>query len=180
MDKKRNGIVLGKFLPLHLGHEHLINTAITNCDHLTIAVCTLSREPIPGNLRFNWMKQRYAKEIIEGRVNVVHLKEEWMPQDPSDCYSKEIFYATWAAVLKTLAKEDIDVIFTSEDYGYPVAEALNCEHFLVDKLRKTVPISGTKIRNNSDKYLNFLNPEVQKYYTMDVIKYDKESANHRG
>lgn len=165
-------------MPLHLGHEHLINTAIANCDHLTITVCTLSREPIPGDLRFNWMKQRYAKEIAEGKVNVVHLKEDWMPQEPDECYSREIFYATWAAALKTLAKERIDVIFTSELYGFPVAEALGCEHFLVDLERKTIPISGTKVRNNPDENLQYLNPEVRKYFTMDVNNYGKESINH--
>ncbi|MNO67396.1 Bifunctional NAD biosynthesis protein NadR [compost metagenome] len=178
MSERKNGIVLGKFLPLHLGHEFLINTAIKNTDHLTIVVCSLNREPIPGWRRFEWMKQRYEKEIANGEVAVVHLNEDWMPQEPEDCYSKEIFYATWAAVLKILAKKEIDVIFTSEDYGYPVAEALGCEHFLVDKLRKTVPISGTKIRNHPDKYLKYMNNNVQKYYTMDAIEYDKESINN--
>ncbi|MDF2535105.1 MAG: putative transcriptional regulator, NadR family [Bacillales bacterium] len=175
----KNGIILGKFMPLHLGHEHLINTAIASCDHLTIVVCTLSIEPIPGHLRFNWMKQRYTKEIADNKVNVVHLREEWMPQDPDDCYSKEIFYAVWAATLKTLAKEKINAIFTSEYYGYPVAKALECEHILVDVDRKTVPVSGTKVRNNPDDYLKYLNPEVRKYFTMDVSEYDKEDINYR-
>lgn len=172
-----NGIVLGKFMPLHLGHEHLINTAIANCDYLTVVVCSTSKEPIPGWRRFRWMKLRYEKEINEGKVSVVHLKEDWMPQSPEDCFSKEIFYATWAATLKTLAKVPIDIIFTSEDYGNPVAEYLGCKHFLVDKERKTIPVSGTKIRNNPQKHLNFLNEEVKKYYTLDVNEHDSENSS---
>jgi HTH-type transcriptional repressor of NAD biosynthesis genes len=175
----KHGIVLGKFMPLHRGHEHLINTAIENSDKVTVVVCTLKREPIPGWRRVSWMRKRYEKEIAEGKVNVVHLKEDWVPQEPEDCYSREIFYATWAAILKTLAKDSIDVIFTSEEYGYPVAEALGCDHFLVDKARKKVPVSGTKVRNNPDKYLKYLNDEVQKYYTLEASQYVQEDLSDR-
>lgn len=172
----KNGVCLGKFMPLHLGHEHLINTGIANCDHLTIAVCTLSKEPIDGELRFQWMKNRYSQEILDGRVTVVHLKEDWMPQDPSECFSREVFYGTWAGTLKALAGHKIDVIFSSEDYGYPVAQYLECEHFLVDKARQIVPVSGTAIRNNPYENWQYMNKDVRKYFAKKILIIGPEST----
>ena len=34
----RKGLVFGKFMPLHRGHELLINTAMSQADKVTIAV----------------------------------------------------------------------------------------------------------------------------------------------
>ena len=51
------GLVLGKFLPPHAGHLYLIETALREVDHLTVLVCSLEREPIPGALRFHWMRE---------------------------------------------------------------------------------------------------------------------------
>jgi len=51
--------VLGKFMPLHKGHQHLIDTARLHSQLVTILVCSLSSEPIPGELRYKWMKQSY-------------------------------------------------------------------------------------------------------------------------
>ena len=34
----RRGLVFGKFMPLHRGHQHLIDTALSQCDDLTIVV----------------------------------------------------------------------------------------------------------------------------------------------
>lgn len=176
MNKKKIGICLGKFMPLHLGHEYLINTAIENCEQIHIVVCTLKREPIDGELRYQWMLNRYKEEILNNKVVVHHLKEDWVPQEPEDCYSRKVFYGTWAGILKTFVGDPIDVIFTSEDYGYSVAEAIGCEHILVDKARKIVPISGTAIRNNPIKNWQYMNEDVRKYFTKKVLVIGTEST----
>ena len=46
----RHGFVLGKFMPPHLGHVHLCETARQLVDRLTILVCWLPDDPIPGPL----------------------------------------------------------------------------------------------------------------------------------
>ena len=43
------GFLLGKFLPPHRGHQYLIDFARNHVDHLTVLVCTIAREPIPGH-----------------------------------------------------------------------------------------------------------------------------------
>ena len=44
------GMLLGKFLPPHLGHVYLGEFAGRFVDRLTIVVCSLAREPIAGAL----------------------------------------------------------------------------------------------------------------------------------
>jgi len=64
------GLVLGKFLPYHAGHPHLIRTARAQCDELTVLVCSVRREPIPGALRFRWVRDAHPD------CRVVHVAEE--------------------------------------------------------------------------------------------------------
>ena len=45
----KNGVIIGKFMPLHAGHRYLIETARAQVENLTVLVCSLENEPIPGN-----------------------------------------------------------------------------------------------------------------------------------
>ena len=70
-------MVLGKFLPPHLGHVYLIEFAREYVDDLSVVVGTLRAEPIPGELRFLWMRELFPD------VRVVHLTDE-NPQHPEE------------------------------------------------------------------------------------------------
>lgn len=52
----KQAVIIGKFMPLHKGHMYLIQSAIKQSAKVTVLVCTLNSEPIPGNLRFQWVK----------------------------------------------------------------------------------------------------------------------------
>ena len=71
------GLVLGKFLPYHAGHAHLIRAARAQVDELVVLVCSVEREPIPGALRFRWVRDSHSD------CRVVHVAEE-VPQAPED------------------------------------------------------------------------------------------------
>ena len=64
------GLILGKFLPPHIGHEYLIRFAAGLVDELTVQVCTSVRESIPGNLRYQWMRDHF------GGVKIIHNDDE--------------------------------------------------------------------------------------------------------
>src|SRR5687768_9683832 len=72
-----SGMLLGKFMPPHLGHVYLCEFARSYVRDLTIIVGTLPSEPIPGELRYAWMKELFPD------VRVVHLAEE-LPQYPHE------------------------------------------------------------------------------------------------
>ena len=151
-------------MPPHLGHLHLIDTAIKQCKTVHVMVCSLKRETIPGKLRYNWIKEHYKKNK---NVRVIHCDQE-LPQYPSDCESEFDFYNHhWVPTVYEYI-EDLDAVFTSEDYGHDFAFWLDVEHVLVDKDRITHPVSGTKIRNNAFDNWDFI-PNHEKYYFMKRI-----------
>src|SRR5262249_55443007 len=69
-----------------------------------------------------------------------------------------------------------DVVFTSERYGDPWAQAMGCDHVLVDRRRRTVPISGTRIRHDPLANLGFLRGGARGHYVKRVALLGAEST----
>lgn len=172
----KNGVILGKFMPLHLGHEHLIQTGLDNCDKLFVVVCSLSNEPIDGNIRYQWMKNRFAKEIDSNKMVAIHLQEDWIPQYPAECKNPEAFFGAWAGIMKGLVKEEIHIMFASEEYVYPTSKYIGCEPFLVDLDRSKFPVSGTLVRDNPFGNWKFINTDVQAYFSKRILIIGGEST----
>ena len=55
---------------------------------------------------------------------------------------------------------EITYVFSSEEYGKYIAQMLNAENILVDKERINIPINATCIRENIEKYKEYLSKEV--------------------
>lgn len=173
MEKKFNkGLVLGKFMPPHNGHLHLINTAAEQCDKVFIMVCSLKNEPINGILRFNWLKHIYEDQK---NIEIVHCTDE-NPQKPEECESLDTFYTDYWVPSVWERVKDLDVIFTSEEYGDEFASYLGIKHILVDINRDTYPVSGTKVRNNPEKHWKFIPDEVKPYFTKRIAVMGPEST----
>ena len=153
MKKFKKGVVVGKFYPPHKGHHYLINTGIDNCEELTVIVCARGNQSIPGELRVSWIRE------IHPKAKVI-LADDNIPEDlnPED-YSK-----AWADYTVKLLGFIPDVAFTSEEYGERWTKYMGCKHFLVDIERLKIPCSGTMIRSNPLKYLDFLEPCVRAYF----------------
>ncbi|MFL5732422.1 MAG: adenylyltransferase/cytidyltransferase family protein [Chloroflexia bacterium] len=155
----RSGLILGKFMPLTLGHCYLIDTALAQVDKLTVLVCTLRREPIDGHLRYQWVRATYPPEIYP-QCKVVHVTDEV----PSYPHEHSDFWSIWKSLILRYVP-DVDVVFTSEEYGDKLASVLGCRHVCVDIHRHKVPISATRVR--ADPLLNweYIPPAVQPYYS---------------
>ena len=160
------GMVLGKFLPPHNGHMFLFNFARNYVDELTIVVETLRDQPIPGELRYQWVREMFPK------VQVVHLTDE-NPQDPSE---HPEFWKIWEASLNRILPQPVDFVFASEDYGWKLAEVLKAQFIPVDIGRIAVPVSGTAIRANPMKHWDYLPPVVRSYFAKRVCIFGPEST----
>lgn len=53
----RTGLVLGKLLPPHLGHLYLVGCALRQVERLFVVVEHVEGEPIPSELRVQWMRE---------------------------------------------------------------------------------------------------------------------------
>ena len=161
----RRGLVLGKFLPYHTGHAHLIRTARAQVDELVVLVCSIAREPIPGETRFRWVTESHPD------CRVIHVRDE-VPQTPEE---HPDFWAIWTALVRRHA-DDIDTVFTSERYGDRLAECLGARHVCVDPERRRFAVSGTAIRQDPLAMWEFIPPVVRPSYVHRVAILGAEST----
>lgn len=163
---RTRGLVLGKFMPPHKGHIHLIETAAKQVDELTVMVCSIEKEPISGALRYAWMKALFPK------LRVIHVTDE-NPQFPEE---HRFFWEIWTNTIQRNCPNGLDYFFSSELYGDELARRLNIEHILVDLKRKTVPISASKIRNAPYQNWKFIPEVVRPHYLKRVVLTGPESV----
>ena len=161
----KRGMVLGKFMPPHAGHVALCEFAQSSCDELAIVVGSLAREPIPGALRFAWMKELFP------RAHVVHLTDE-NPQYP---HEHPRFWEIWEASLRRVLPWPLDVVFAAEDYGGPLAKVLGASFVPLDR-NTGIPISGTAIREDPLAHWEHIPPCVRPYFTKRISIFGPEST----
>jgi len=142
----KNALVVGKFYPFHSGHKYLIDTAIENSEKVHVIACYTNKKSIDGIKRFESIRYEYSKNP---NVKVYPLDTSDLPQYDTDCRTKDEFYDIWCYQVWELIK-DLDVVFTSAEYGEEFADYLGTDHYMVDLQRKKYPTSGTKQRDKSD------------------------------
>lgn len=174
------GLIFGKFLPPHKGHIGLIRDALTHpgLTELHVLVCSLpdlkfgdvliKREAVPGILRVNWIKAIFAEEP---RIRV-HLVHEENPQSPDE---HSIFWDIWAGVIKQWAGE-VDVIFTSEEYGETLKGFLGADHIKVDGWRLKNRISGHEIIADPVENWAHIMPQSRAFFIKRIVLLGPESV----
>ena len=132
------GFTIGKFAPLHKGHQYLIEKGIKEMDKFYVIVYETDVIDIPIEQRAKWIKDIYPE---------VHILLAKNP--PSQYGLDEKSVKIQMDFLKSILK-DIPVthFYNSEPYGKFVARDLNIEEVQVDRKREKYAISGTKIRKN--------------------------------
>ncbi len=164
--RPRRGLVLGKFLPPHLGHRYLIEFARAYVAELTVLVCSVEREPIPGALRYDWMRRWFPD------CRVVHVDDE-VPQAPEE---HPDFWPVWRALLRREAPRGFDVFFSSEAYGERVAEVMGAVHVAVDPGRRVVPVSGREIRRAPLAHWDWIAPPARPHFLKRICLFGPEST----
>jgi len=144
------GLVLGKFAPLHRGHQLLIETALRQCDEVVVLVYD-AREvtAVPLAVRAGWVRTLYpAARVVEG-VNGPSATG----RDPAIMRLQEQY-------ILSVVPQPITHFFSSEWYGAHVSEALGAIDVRVDEARAAAPISATQIRADPARFRDFLDPLV--------------------
>ena len=155
-----HSVVIGKFYPPHKGHEFLIQTAMDKSDHVTVIVCDHEGQTPHAYIRANWIQKLFPNaEVI--------VTPDDLGEDDS---------VAWANRTIDILGHAPDAVFTSEEYGDPYAKAMGCKHECVDHPRETVPISGTRVRENPHAQWEFLSPPVRGYYAKRIVILGAEST----
>lgn len=169
------GLVVGKFCPLHLGHEHVIRRAMEQCDE--VFVLSYTSPEFPGcepDKRRAWLAARFPAL----RVLVLEA-HDGLPANDADETTHRQFTAR---ICRERFGASVDAVFTSEAYGDGFAAALAREfghavaHVMVDAARTAVPISGTHLRAEIHRHRGFVAPEVYASFVRRVAILGGESS----
>ncbi len=159
------GLALGRFAPLHKGHQMMIELAIQEMEHVIVLIFQTDDIVIPVERRGEWIKQLYPT------VSVV------LADDCPDGKKYSYENGEWAAniqnmyIAQKLIGEQITHVYHSEEHGASVAEYLGCISRPVDILRTQIPISATQIRQDPHKNKAYLEPFIYEEF-LNAIKND--------
>jgi NadR type nicotinamide-nucleotide adenylyltransferase len=154
------GIVIGKFYPPHKGHHYLIDTAIQNSDEVDVLVVDNPTYHIPATQRAKWLQEYHPT----ARVQII-------PDINDDDNSP-----AWAQHTLQFLGYRPDMVFSSEPYGETWAAAMQCAYTNVDIARTTVPISGTKVRQDILESWNYLSDPVRTGLALRSVVVGAEST----
>lgn len=157
---KTRGLTLGKYAPLHKGHQHVIETALAEMDEVVVLIYDAPETTqVPLTIRANWLRTLYP---------TVRLIEAW--DGPTEVgYTAEIKRKHEDYILKKLGALNITHFYSSEPYGEHMSEALTAENRQVDPERTLFPTSGTQLRHNLYHNRQFVDPIVYRDLITNVV-----------
>lgn len=160
-----NGVILGRFMPPHFGHLYLVDFARSMVDTLYVLVCTLSSEPIPGELRFQWME-----ELVPS-CTVIHITEEI----PAARRDQSGATSIWADAIRRAVPVPVHRVFASEEYGWDLAYRLDAQFVPVDPGRHNIPVSATEIRQDPFDHWHVIPAPVRPWFVRHVATVDQSN-----
>lgn len=144
------GFTIGKFAPLHKGHQYLIEKGLKEMDEFYVIVYDTNVIDISTEQRAKWIKEIYPK------AKIIYAKNP-----PSQYGLDEKSVKIQTDYLKKLVKEiPVTHFYNSEPYGKFVARDLDIQEVQVDRNREKYMISATKLRNNLEENRKYLNKIV--------------------
>lgn len=169
--KYSNALVIGKFMPFHIGHNALIEFAMEKAMHVDVLVLGHKNEPIPLRQRFNWVKNTFIHK------NNIEIKEIFYDENKLDSSSESNVKSSieWCEFLKDIIKH-VDVIIGSEDYVKYMADYLKIDYIIFDKNRDKYHISGTDLRNDLIRNWDYLMPTVKQNFVKHICICGSEST----
>jgi len=153
-------LVLGKFAPLHQGHQYLIETAISENSRVIVVIYNaINLISIPLSTRATWIRQLYPSvEVVEAADGPTIVGD-----------TPEIKKLHEDYLLTLLKNEKIDTFYSSEFYGEHVSQAFKALDRRVDNQREKFPISGTLLREQLYQYRQFVHPVVYRDLVLKVV-----------
>ena len=170
--KYKNSLVLGKMFPVTKGHLYLIDTALSQSEMVHVIITHNPSQSIPGEVRFEALKLCYDKVT---NIKIYCVSDENLPAYDYECETLDEFYSYWIPLVYSQV-DALDAVFTSEKYGDDFARYLGVEHVLVDQERKSVPISGTMVRNNPFKNWEFIPQSMRPFFVKRIAIMGPESV----
>ncbi len=181
-------LVVGKFSPLHLGHEWLIQQAALQCNHLLIlSYANPEFDRCDAANRRRWFAARFPQHetlVIDPALLAQlcagsGIDARPLPRNDSSDAEQQNFLA-W--LLKDILKRTPDALFCSETYGPSCASVLtkalghSVAAVIMDLNRNQVPVHATQIRQNPHELRRWMAPEVAAGFVRRIVLLGGESS----
>lgn len=176
------GLVVGKFAPLHCGHERLINTALAQCEELFIISYSVPEMPdCEPEKRLTWLQVRFPRATV--LVLTPELIARYnLPAIPHNDADADIHRHYVATLCLHVLRCRPHAVFTAEDYGDGFAKVL-AQRFAqpVEHVRLQRPLgdkspSGTLIRSDVHRYRYMLAHDVYRSFVRRICLLGGEST----
>lgn len=160
MTRFRTGLVVGKFAPLHRGHQRLIEAAHAACEHVILMVwSTPDFSTMPTPVRAQWLRTLYPDATVIA-------PPDGPPNDAPD--------AVHHAFVRTHLPGPVEAVFTAEAYGPAFANALGAEHVALERPQDGP--SGTALRADIHAHRDAMDPRVYAHFVEKVVFLGAEST----
>ena len=168
----KRGFVLGRFMPPHAGHVTLIRSARALVDELTILLCSLPNDPIPGEERVAWMRELFPDCRIVWQSNPA-------PQETSN---DPDFWEIWTGIIERSHPERIDYVFAGEDNGAELAARLAATfvplggRILNADVNAIGGLTARAVRADPWRHWDYLPRPVRNHYAVTICLHGIESV----
>jgi NadR type nicotinamide-nucleotide adenylyltransferase len=154
------GLTLGKYAPLHRGHQLVIEAALAEMDEVAVLIYhSPEATEIPLGVRSGWIRALYP---------TVEVIEAW--DGPAGVgYTPELMKLHEQYVIGRLQGRPVTHFYSSEPYGEHMSRALAAVNRCVDPRRETVPVSGTAVRDRPAAFRGYLHPRVYRDLVINVV-----------
>ena len=193
MARFKSGLVVGKFSPLHRGHEALIRQAQESCAEVIIV--SYSKPELTGceaDRRARWLADLFPttrRLVVTDQYLREHARGDDEFSSVPDNDAPDVVHRDFCAFLcETHLATTVDAVFTSEDYGAGFADHLTrrfrakrphvaiVEHVSVDRHRVKTPVFGRLIRQDVHTYRSCLSPRVYASFVERICLLGGESS----
>jgi HTH-type transcriptional regulator, transcriptional repressor of NAD biosynthesis genes len=160
VSEPRRGLTLGKYAPLHRGHQFVIETGLSETDEMVVLVYDAPETTtIPLAVRSGWVRALYPS---------ARVIEAW--DGPTEVgYSADLMRRHERYVVEDLGITGVTHFFSSEPYGDHMSLALGAIDRRVDEARTSVPVSATDIRDDPFAHRAWVPPLVYRDLITSIV-----------
>lgn len=175
------GITIGKFMPLHRGHELMIEFSSKMLDKLWVVVSGKPTDVIPVATRYNWVCEYVERNNLRNVGVIYHIDESPEPEniDENGTVLDTEFQEYWKnEFIRILphGRSPLTHFVSSDMYGKTMAELLGIKWLPVDPKREMIDISATIIRNDPVTHFGMISDVAKPYFTRKIAIVGPESS----
>lgn len=172
------GMIGGKFLPLHNGHIYAIEQAAKQVEMLYVVLTSSAKrdKELCFECNCKYMDEKVRLSWLGESLKHLHNVKIILIKD--NCGNADYDWKEGGDRIRQAIPTPITHVFSSEPRytKYFKVNFPDAKHVVIDKNRKTIPISATKIRKKTFKYWNYIPQCVREFFVKKILITGTESC----